>query len=150
VGPACLAPRIDVGHEIARGPLRAHDILPGELLDRPADSVRPIAEPFPGVDGSVDVPTDEDEAVRETGGSIVRRFGGATEPDRDGVCGSGHERSSIDPVEPAGEVDDGFCEQPTQQSDLFLSGISWRNMNELLGKPCSRTSAGACSGPASL
>ena len=101
VGAACLALGIDLGREIARGALRTHDILRAELLDRPAEAADAIAQPFPGVDGAVDVPADEYEAVRETGGSIVCRSGGSTEPDRDGVCGSGHERGSVDPVEPA-------------------------------------------------
>src|ERR1700733_10756109 len=36
VGPACLAPGIDLGREIARGALRPRDILPAEVFDRPA------------------------------------------------------------------------------------------------------------------
>ena len=114
VRAACLAPGIDLGREIARGVLRAYDILRAELLDRPAEAPHAVAQPSPGVDGVVDVPADEYEAVRETRGSIVCRLGGSTEPDRDGPRRFGYERGAVDPIEPAGEVDDVFCEEPAE------------------------------------
>src|SRR6202044_823399 len=78
-GPPPAAPPTDPARPIATPPLRTHDILRAELLDRPAEAAHAIAQPLPGVDGAVDVAADEDEAVRETGGSIVCRFGGSTE-----------------------------------------------------------------------
>ena len=101
-------------------PRGAQDILPAEVFDRPAEAAHAIAQPFPGVDGVVGVAADEDEAVREPGGPVERDFAGSTEPDRDGPRRLRHECGSVDPVEAAGEVDDGFCEQPAKQLDLFL------------------------------
>ena len=68
----------------------------------------------------VDAATEEDEAVREPGGPVERRFAGSTEPDRDGPRRLRHECGSVDPVEAAREVDDRFGEQPAKQLDLLL------------------------------
>src|ERR1035437_4135270 len=120
VGPACSSPGIEFGREVAWASLWTRDVLRAELLDRPAEGAHAIAQSFPGVGGAVDVAADEDEAVRETGGSIVCRLGGSTEPDRDGLRRPRHECGSVDPVEPAREVDDGFGEELAEQSDLLL------------------------------
>ena len=47
-------------------------------------------------------------------------FARSTEPDRDGPRRLRHECGSVNPVEAAGEVDDGFGEQPAKQLDLLL------------------------------
>ena len=68
----------------------------------------------------VDAATEEDEAVREPGGPVERRLARSTEPDRDGPRRLRHECGSVNPVEAAREVDDGFGEQPAKQLDLLL------------------------------
>ena len=68
----------------------------------------------------VDAATEEDEAVREPGGPVERRFTGSTKPNRDGPRRLRHECGSVNPVEAAREVDDRFGEQPAKQLDLLL------------------------------
>ena len=102
-------------------PPRVSDhIVRAEVFDRPAEAAHAITQPLPGVDGVVDAATEEDEAVREPGGPVERRFARSTKPDRDGPRRLRHECGSVDPVEAAREVDDRFGEQPAKQLDLLL------------------------------
>src|SRR6202171_2158705 len=108
MGPPCLAPGIDLGHEVADATARKRHIVRAEVFDRPAEAADAIAQPFPGVDAAVDAAAEENEAVRETGGPVQRRFGRSAKPDRDRPRRLWHQGSSVNPVETARKVDDRF------------------------------------------
>jgi hypothetical protein len=120
MGAARVTPGIDLRREIADPARRQHHIVPPEVLDRPTVPTRPIPQPLPSLDGVVDAATKEDEAVPEPGGPVERLLARSTKPDRDRPRRLRHECSSINPVEPAGEVNDRFGEQPAKQFDLLL------------------------------
>ena len=98
---------------------------PAEVFDRPAVAAHAITQQVPGVDGVVRAAAEEDEAVGEPGCPVERLFAGSAKPDRDGVRRLWYECGSVDPVEAAREVDNGFGEQAAEQLDLlFLSGAA--------------------------
>jgi hypothetical protein len=120
VGAACLAPGIDLGREVAHAAaLGKRHVVRAEVFGRPTKAAHAITQPFPRVDGA-DAAAEEDEAVREPGGTLERGLARSAEPDGDGPRGPRHERGPVNPVEAAGEVDDGFGEQPAEQPDLLL------------------------------
>src|ERR1700681_4225976 len=98
-----LAPRIDLGHELADAAPIQHHPVRAEVFERPALTVHAITQPFPRVDGRGGLAAEEDEAVREPGGPVERDFAISTEPDRDGTRRLWHERGSVDPVETSRE-----------------------------------------------
>ena len=98
---------------------------PPKAVCRPAVLAHQIPDPIPGVDGVVDAAAEEDEAVAEPSGPLERLLTGSAKPDRDRARRLRHQGSSVNPVEAAGEVDDGVGEQPAEQLDLlFLAGAS--------------------------
>ena len=101
-------------------PRRKRHIVRAEVFDRPAETAHAITQPFPGVEVVIDAAAEEDEAVREPGGPVERHLARSTKPDRDGPRWLRHESGSVNPVEPAREVDDRFSEQPAKQLDLLL------------------------------
>src|ERR1700682_6710793 len=120
MGATCLAPRIDVRFQLTHAAPIEHHPVRAEVFGRPAEAPHALTQPFPVVSGVVGSATEEDEAVRQTGGPGERDFAVSTQPDRDGPRRLGHERGSVDPVEAAREVDDGLCEQPAKELDLLL------------------------------
>ena len=72
------------------------------------------------MDGVVSAAAEEDEAVGEPGCPVERLFAGSAKPDRDGVRRPWYECGSVDPVEAARGVDNGFGEQAAEQLDLFF------------------------------
>src|SRR3954468_3863301 len=74
-----LLPRVDLCREPAYTPARKHHVISAEVVDRPAQTLDAIAQPFPSSDGVVDAAAEEDEAVREAGGPVERLVTRATE-----------------------------------------------------------------------
>src|SRR5438045_1836374 len=105
MGATCLPPGVDLCCEAADTGAGKRHVIGTEVLDRPAQALDAIAQPFPGSDG-IAAAAEEDEAVREAGGSVERLLARSTQPDRDGPRRLRHERRSVHPVEAPGEVDD--------------------------------------------
>src|SRR4051812_7945343 len=115
-----LPPTVDLCREVAHAAARKRHVIGAEVLDRPAQALDAVAQPFPGSGGVVDTAAEEDEAVREAGGPVERLLTRSAKPDRDGPRRLGHERGPVHPIEAPREVHNRFCPQPAQQLDLLL------------------------------
>jgi hypothetical protein len=120
VGTACLAPGIDLRHQVAYAALGKGDVLRAKILARPVEPPQAITQSIPGADGVVDAASEEYEAVRKPGRPIKCHLGSPAKPDRDRPCRLRHKCGSVNAIKPAGELDHRLCKQPAKKPYLLL------------------------------